>query len=311
MPNSLGRSSACFCLGRDCVTTLSAGMSVAIMLIAPACGVVTATITWLGLGKAAVANPNHEMEKTMSKFVEGTVVGKRRWTELLYSLRVAAEVAPFHAGQFTKLALDINGEIVGRPYSFINAPGENPLEFYFILVPAGPLSSRLAALEVGDPVLVSPHAAGFLTLDEVHDAKHLWLISSGTGIGPFLSILKTEEPWQRFDRVVLVHAVRQAEELAYDETIRDFAQRHGEKFRFVPFVSREETDFALRARIPEAITDGRLEARAGVALAPESSQVMLCGNPDMVRGVKEALLARGLKKNRRHDPGHISLESYW
>lgn len=239
------------------------------------------------------------------------MVGKRRWTERLYSLRVAAEMAPFHAGQFTKLALDINGEIVGRPYSFINAPGENPLEFYFILVPAGPLSPRLAALEEGDAVWVSPHAAGFLTLAEVPDAKHLWLLSTGTGIGPFLSILKTEQPWQRFDRVVLVHAVRQAEELAYGETIRDFAQQHGEQFRFVPVVSRAEMDFALRARIPEAIADGRLEARAGVVLAPENSQVMLCGNPDMVRDTTEVLLARGLKKNRRRDPGHITLESYW
>ncbi len=247
----------------------------------------------------------------MGKFVAGTVVGKRRWTERLYSLRVAAEVAPFHAGQFTKLALDINGEIVGRPYSFINAPGENPLEFYFILVPAGPLSPRLAALEEGDAVWVSPHAAGFLTLAEVPDAKHLWLLSTGTGIGPFLSILKTEQPWQRFDRVVLVHAVRQAEELAYDETIRGFAQQHGEQFCFVPFVSRAELDFALPGRIPEAIADGRLEARAGIALAPENSQVMLCGNPDMVRDTTEVLLARGLKKNRRRDPGHITLESYW
>jgi ferredoxin--NADP+ reductase len=251
------------------------------------------------------------MEKKMSKFVEGTVVGKRRWTERLYSLQVAAEVAPFQAGQFTKLALDINGEVVGRPYSFINAHGEIPLEFYFIEVPDGLLTQRLAALEVGDAVLVSPQAAGFLTLSEVPEAKHLWLLSTGTGIGPFLSILKTEAPWQRFERIVLVHAVRHAEELAYGETIREFAQQHGEQFRFVPFVSREETDFALQARIPEAISDGRLEASAGVALAPENSQVMLCGNPDMLRDTTKALLLRGLKKNRRNEPGHVTLESYW
>jgi ferredoxin--NADP+ reductase len=251
------------------------------------------------------------MEKIMNKFLEGTVVGKRRWTERLYSLQVDAEVAPFQAGQFTKLALGINGEMVGRPYSFVNAPGEKPLEFYFIVVPGGLLTQRLAALEVGDAVWVSPHAAGFLTLAEVPDATHLWLLSTGTGIGPFLSILKTEQPWQRFERVVLAHAVRHTDELAYGETIRNFAQQNGKQFRFVPFVSREGTDFALRARIPEAIANGQLEAKAGVALAPESSQVMLCGNPDMMRDTTEALLARGLKKNRRHDPGHITLESYW
>jgi len=248
----------------------------------------------------------------MSKFVEGTVVGKRRWAERLYSLQVdTAEILPFQAGQFTKLALDIDGEMVGRAYSLINAPDETPLEFYFIEVPGGLLTQRLAALEVGDAVWVAPQAAGFLTLAEVPDAKHLWLLSTGTGIGPFLSILKTEEPWQRFERVVLVHAVRHADELAYGETIRDLAQQHGEQFRFVPFVSREVADFALRARIPAAIADGRLEARAGIALAPESSQVMLCGNPDMLRDTSEALLTRGLKKNRRNDPGQITLESYW
>ncbi|OGU69469.1 MAG: ferredoxin--NADP(+) reductase [Ignavibacteria bacterium RIFCSPLOWO2_02_FULL_55_14] len=246
----------------------------------------------------------------MSKFVEGTVVGKRRWAERLYSLQVAAEVAPFQAGQFTKLALDINGEMVGRAYSFINAPGETPLEFYFIEVPGGLLTQRLAVLEAGDAVWVAPQAAGFLTLSEVPNAKHLWLLSTNTGIAPFLSILKTEEPWQRFERVVLAHAVRYADELANGETIRDFAQQHGEQFRFVPFVSRADTNFALRARIPETIADGRLEAKAGVALAPESSQVMLCGNPDMVRDTTEALLVRGLKKNRRRDPGHITVESY-
>ena len=246
----------------------------------------------------------------MSKFVQGTVAGKRCWAERLYSLQVDADIAPFQAGQFTKLALDIDGEVVGRAYSFINAPNETPLEFYFIEVPGGLLTQRLAALEAGGTVLVAPQAAGFLTLAEVPDAKHLWLLSTNTGIAPFLSILKTAEPWQRFERVVLAHAVRYADELAYGETIRNFAQQHGEQFRFVPFVSRADTNFALRARIPEAIIDGRLEVRAGITLAPESSQVMLCGNPDMVRDTTEALLVRGLKKNRRHDPGHITVESY-
>ncbi len=247
----------------------------------------------------------------MSNFVEGRVVAKRRWTERLCSLQVDAELMPFEAGQFTKLALDISGEVVGRPYSFINAPGEQPLEFYFIQVPGGLLSQRLAALDVGDAVWVSPRPAGFLTLAEVPEAKHLWLLSTGTGIGPFLSILKTEVPWQRFERITLVHAVRHAEELAYGETIRNIAQQHGEKFCFVPFVSRAETDFSLQGRIPAAIADGRLEARAGIALSTQNSQVMLCGNPDMLRDTGEALLVRGLKKNRRNDPGHVTLESYW
>lgn len=247
----------------------------------------------------------------MGEFVQGRVAGKRRWAERLYSLQVGTtEIVPFQAGQFTRLALDIGGERAARAYSFINAPGETPLEFYFVEVPGGLLTPRLAALEAGDAVWVAAQAAGFLTLAEVPDAKHLWLLSTHTGIAPFLSILKTKEPWQRFERIVLAHAVRHAGELVYGETIRGFAQQHGEQFRFVPFVSREDTDFALRARIPEAIADGRLEARAGVALAPENSQVMLCGNPGMVRDTTELLLAHGMKKNRRRDPGHITVESY-
>ena len=110
---------------------------------------------------------------------------------------------------------------------------------------------------------------------------------------------------------MLAHAVRHADGLAYGETICDFAQQHGEQFCFVLFVNREDADFALRARIPEAIADGRLESRAGVALAPESSQVMLCGNLDMVHDMTETLLVRGLMKNWRNDPGHITVESYW
>ncbi len=140
-------------------------------------------------------------------------MNSKRWTEQLFSLRVEAPIEPFKAGQFGKLALEINGEMVFRPYSYVNAPHERPLEFYFIMLPNGPLTQRLIELEPGDPIYVSPRAAGFLTLSEVPDAETLWRLSSGTAIGPFLSILKTEEPWRRFQSIVLVHAVRQAEEL--------------------------------------------------------------------------------------------------
>lgn len=247
----------------------------------------------------------------MSKWVEGKIAGVRRWNERLYSLQVDAAVAPFEAGQFTKLALDVNGATVERPYSFVNAPAESPLEFYFIVVPDGPLTHRLVALQPGADIRVLARAAGFLTLSEVPDADNLWLLSTGTGIGPFLSILKTEAPWRRFKQVVLAHAVRYADELNYSDTIRRIAQSHPGQFRFAPFVSREETAHALRARIPEAIADGRLEEKAGVVLSAEKSQVMLCGNPDMVRDTTEVLMARGMKKNRRRDPGQITVETYW
>ena len=247
----------------------------------------------------------------MSKFAEGRIVNSKRWTGRLLSLQVEAPVEPFKAGQFSKLALEINGDMVFRPYSFVNAPQERPLEFHFIMLQNGPLTQRLVKLDCGDPIYVAPRAAGFLTLSELSDAENLWLLSTGTAIGPFLSILKTEEPWRRFSSIVLVHAVRQAEELTYQDQIRRLLEEHPHRLKVIPFVSREDTDFAMKGRVPEAIKDGRLEARAGIRLAAESSQVMICGNPDMVRDTSLVLEERGLKKNRRKARGHITVENYW
>jgi ferredoxin--NADP+ reductase len=247
----------------------------------------------------------------MSKWVEGTVVAQRHWAGRLYSLQVDAELAPFQAGQFAKLALAVGGEMVARPYSFVNAPHERPHEFYYLELPEHPLTPRLCTLEAGDTVYLTPQAAGFLTLAEVPGGEHLWLLASGTALGPFLSILKTEAPWQRFERVVLVHAVRHAGELSYQEQIRSLLTQHAGKFVFVPVVSREKTDFALAGRIPKAIEDGRLEAQAGIGLTAQSSRLMVCGNPEMVADTVHALQQRGLKKHRRRDPGQISVENYW
>src|SRR6266581_1253828 len=147
----------------------------------------------------------------MQKWIEGTVVDQKRWTETLFTLCVKAEVAGFEAGQFAKLALAVEGEMVARPYSFVNAPKERPHEFYYVTLPEGPLTQRLCRLETGDTLYLAPRPAGFLVLSEVPDGSDLWLISTGTGVGPFLSILKTETPWQRFEHVVLVHAPRHEE----------------------------------------------------------------------------------------------------
>ncbi len=247
----------------------------------------------------------------MSKWVEGTVVGQRHWAGQLYSLRVEAGLAPFQAGQFAKLALGVDGEMVARPYSFVNAPLERPHEFYYIVLPDNPLTPRLSKLEPGDSIYLAPQASGFLTLAEVPQGEHLWLLAAGTALGPFLSILKTEVPWQRFRRVVLVHAVRRAEELSYQEQIQALLARYAGQLVFVPVISREHADFALDGRIPKAIEDGRLEARAGIGLAAESSRLMVCGNPEMVADTVHALQERGLKKHRPRDAGQISVENYW
>jgi ferredoxin/flavodoxin---NADP+ reductase len=247
----------------------------------------------------------------MSKWVEGTVVAQKHWSGLLYSLQVEAELAPFQAGQFTKLALAIDGEMVGRPYSFVNAPTARPYEFYYVVLPEHPLTPRLCKLVAGDSIYLAPQAAGFLTLNEVAPGENLWLLATGTALGPFLSILGSEAPWKRFRRVVLVHAVRRAEELSYQERIGSLLAQHVGQLVFVPVISREQKDFALAGRIPQAIDDGRLEARAGVKLEAQSSRLMICGNPEMVEDTVHALQRRGMKKHRRRDPGQISVENYW
>jgi ferredoxin--NADP+ reductase len=247
----------------------------------------------------------------MSKWLEGRVVGQKRWTDRLFSLQVAASLGPFEAGQFVKLALDVGGERIARPYSLANPPGEQPLEFYYNVVAQGPLSPRLAALAAGDAIHVASSVAGFLVLSEVPAAENLWLVATGTGLGPFLSILRTEAPWQRFAQVVLVHATRTAAEQTYGETLSAVGAAHGERFRRVAFVSRERAPGALEGRIPAAIGDGRLERAARTELSAARSHAMLCGNPAMVSDVTAALGARGMRKHRRRAPGHITVETYW
>ncbi len=247
----------------------------------------------------------------MGRWIEGRVVGQKRWTPELYSLLVEAPVAPFQAGQFTQLALDIAGRRIARSYSYVNAPRENPLEFYYTAVPDGPLTTSLPNLNAGESIWVSPKARGTLTLANVAPASHLWLLSTGTAVGPFLSILKTDEPWQRFERVVLAHSVRTRSEFAYRDTITSLQEQHADMLALVPFVTREDTDFAIRSRIPQAIERGVLEQAAGLDLSPDNAQVMICGNNDMIKDTRAALEARGFRRNRRDEPGYIHLESYY
>lgn len=247
----------------------------------------------------------------MGKWIEGTVIGQRQWTDRLYSLQVKVDLPNFEAGQFAKLALAVNGEMVARPYSFVNAPKERPHEFYYIVVPEGPLSPALAKLEPLDNIYFAPNPSGFLVLSEVPDCERLWMLSTGTGVGPFLSILKTETPWKRFKKIVLVHAVRHGVELTYRDQIEPLLAAHPEQLQLISFVSREEHPGALPGRIPEAITDGRLEKAAGLPITPDNTHVMMCGNPDMISAVTALLKTRGMKKHRRRDPGHITVENYW
>lgn len=247
---------------------------------------------------------------TATQWLEGTIVENKAWTSSLYSLYVKVVFDTFEAGQFGRLALMIEGVQVARPYSFANVPGASVLEFYYIHVPGGPLTTHMMDLKPGDSILVHHRAAGLFTLKEVHDSDTIWMLATGTALGAFLSMLGTPEPWQRFKNIILVHAVRFEAELTHQETIQQLLMKHSE-LKYVPFVSRESSDIALSGRIPAAIADGRLEEKAGILLSPQTSQVMICGNPHMVKDTTEVLLTKNFKKNLRKDPGHITIENYW
>ena len=249
----------------------------------------------------------------MSRWLEAKVIENRPWTQSLFSLRVTQDpgAAPlaFRAGQFVRIALDVGGERVARAFSFVNPPQDPVLEFYGVVVPEGPLSPRLATLRSGNTLYVADNPSGFLVLEEVPEAEDLWLVSTGTGIAPFLSILRTGECWRRFRRVILVHGARRAPELVYRELIEGVRRERGASFHYVPMLSRERAPGALEGRIPAAIGDGRLEAAAVPIRA--DSQFMLCGNPEMLKDVQAVLAARGLRKHRRREPGQITVESFW
>lgn len=245
-----------------------------------------------------------------NEWVEGRIIGKHRWSKDLYSVQIAAEVDEFQAGQFTKVALDIDGERVGRPYSLVNPPEERPLEIYFNEVPDGPLTPRLSDREPGDPVWVSQKAGGVFTLDRIEPTETLWLLATGTALGVYLSILRTAAPWERFGRVILVHGVRESSDLTYRETIQSIAAANDGQFRFVPALSRERVPGALSGRITDLITSGTLESHAGAAIDAETSHVMLCGNSAMIKDAKAILESRGLARHRRHAPGQYTTEQY-
>jgi len=251
----------------------------------------------------------------VTTWIEGHVAGRRPMADTLHTLLVDAPQLAFVAGQFARLALPAppgsNDPMISRPYSFVNPPWRAPHEFYFNVLPEGPLSPRLAALDVGDKVWLAARASGMFTIAETASADALWCLSTGTGIGPFLSMLRTDDPWNKFGNVVLVHAVRHASDLTYREEIGGISRAHEGRFRYVPMVSRDAHPDALAGRIQAAVEDGRLEARVALPLTAANAHAMLCGNPAMVDDVQKVLATRGMRRHRRREPGHITLETYW
>ncbi len=246
----------------------------------------------------------------MAEWLKGSITQNRQWSERLFSLRFSAPLGEFKAGQFVRIALEIGGETVARPYSLVNAPGEPELEIFFNIVTDGPLTPRLARMQQGDSFKVAEKPYGFLTIEELPAARHLWMLATGTGVGPFVSILKAGNVWQKFEKSVLVYSVRTADELAYQQEIAAILDQYHQQFSFIPLITREVIAGTINKRVTAAIESGELEQQAGIRLSAEESHVMMCGNSAMITDVTELLKARNMRKHLRREPGHITTEKY-
>ena len=247
----------------------------------------------------------------MSNWVDAKVKNVTWWSETLFSLTVNADVEPFKAGQFTKLSIMDDDKRIARAYSYVNAPENPDLEFYLINVADGLLSPCLSKLQPGDTVLIERRATGFFTLDEIPQSEQLWMLSTGTAIGPFLSMLQQPEVWEKYQHINLVHGVRFNNDLSYQALINELLKVHPDKFNYIPVVSREEPLQGLNGRITNAIANNTLFTHVKLEPTPNNAQFMICGNPQMVKDTTELLISKNFKRNRRREPGHITVEQYW
>ena len=246
----------------------------------------------------------------MAKWLDATVTENKHWHANLFSVKLKTAGFDFTAGQFVRLAIETADGRKQRAYSLVNSPGAEDQEFLISTVADGLLSPLLQQLKMGDKLQLSQPASGFFTLDEVPDGDNLWLISSGTGIGPYLSMLGTTQLWQRFDHVILVHSVRTSADLVYRDYIEQQQLHHPGVLHYQPIVTRETHTGALNKRLPELISSGELQRACNQKLDTQS-QVMICGNPAMITDTRAQLESMGLVKNLRRTPGNITVEQYW
>jgi ferredoxin--NADP+ reductase len=237
----------------------------------------------------------------MSAFVTEHVTCVRHWNQDLFSFKTSRdESLRFRNGQFVMIGLEVEGRPLARAYSVASANYEEELEFFSIKVQNGPLTSRLQHINVGDPILVGRKPVGTLVLDDLRPGRNLYLLSTGTGLAPFLSIVKDPETYERFEHVVLVHGVRRIGDLAYAEHLTQGLQAHevvGEAVRdkliYYPTVTREP--FRNNGRLTTLIDNGRLFADIGLPpLNPAHDRAMVCGSPSMLDEVRRVLDAHGL-----------------
>lgn len=220
----------------------------------------------------------------------------------------------FTPGHYARLGVGPEDDIVWRPYSIASAADRDRLSFLFTRVPGGAFNRHFDALREGDAIRLDRRSFGFLTLAQVAPGGTLWMLATGTGIAPFVSILADPSTWKRYERVVVVHSVRHAAELARGD-IEDAMARFGsagrDALRFIPIVTRETIPGTLQSRIGMLLRDGTLESQTGCRIDPAAARVLLCGNPEMIRDARAWLRERGLEPGRRGIPGQLATEGYW
>lgn len=258
------------------------------------------------------------MTASAEKYTCQTLLDVQSLTPSLFTLRTTRDPGfRFTAGQFVRLGVTkADGSTVWRAYSVVSAPFDEYLDFFSIVVPCGEFTSELSRLRVGDTLMVERQATGYLTLNRFVDGRDLWLLGTGTGVAPFLSILQDFEAWEKFERIILVYSARKAKELAYQALIKELGEReylaeYAHKLTYLPIVTREQHPGALNGRITTLIENGELERAAGVELSPEHSRVLICGNPQMVDDTRQLLKKRDMNLSLSRRPGQVAVENYW
>ncbi|NVN12629.1 ferredoxin--NADP reductase [Nguyenibacter vanlangensis] len=256
-----------------------------------------------------------EPTKTYGHLNAETVLSVHHWTDRLFSFTTTRDAAlRFENGQFAMIGIEVEGKPLLRAYSIASANYEDQMEFLSIAVPDGPLTSRLRHVKPGDRVLIGRKPTGTLLLDNLRPGRNLYFLATGTGLAPFMSLIKDPTVYERFDRVILSHTVRVSGELAYANHIRHELPQHeflGEdvagKLLYYPAVTREP--FAVTDRITKLIESGKIFADLEIPpLDPEHDRVMICGSPEMLADTEAMLVARGFDEGNNSNPGAYVVE---
>jgi ferredoxin/flavodoxin---NADP+ reductase len=251
----------------------------------------------------------------MSAFHREKVLSVQHWTDTLFSFRATRNTGfRFQNGQFAMIGLEVDGRPLLRAYSMASANHEEELEFFSIKVADGPLTSRLQKIKEGDTILVGRKATGTLITDNLLPGNRLLLLSTGTGLAPFASLIKDPDVYDRFEQIVLVHGCRQVSELAYGEQLvanlqqdEMFGPLLADKLTYYPTVTREP--FRNRGRITDLITSKQIFNDIGQEpLNIEGDRIMMCGSPAMLEELRQMFDERGFSEGNHSEPGHFVIE---